>query len=125
MPTESSTTACAADPDRVSGDGPCHAARDERTDPASVHIGHRLTPLGFAEERDHGDYDEERFETFAQQDGERPQEGRRLRRCIRCQRGFGIVEQPSQVSDLSSQLVWRGTAFDGSAILAHCALDRA
>jgi len=60
----------AADPDCIGGNRPGKPARNERSDPATMHITHGFRPLRFAEERDHGDHDQESFQPFAQQDCE-------------------------------------------------------
>ena len=46
-------------------------------------IFEQFGPLGLAQEADHRDDDQQRLQPFAQQDGERAKEGRRIAACLR------------------------------------------
>ena len=63
--------ACAADFDQVGCCEPGQAAGHQRGNPAGMHHGQRVAPVGFFQEGDHRYDDQQGFRTFAQQDGQR------------------------------------------------------
>ena len=105
MPTESKTTAAktdpnpsvssrlAADPNHPGCDDPGQKARSKCAGPTRVDVWHDLDSLGLAEEGDHGNDDQQRFQSLAQQNGGRAEERREAACCVRRQRSFRVVEK--------------------------------
>lgn len=62
-------------------------------DPAGMHIGQHLTALGLAQERDHANHDQQRFQPLAHQDGEAAEERRGRVRVRILQHCLGAIEQ--------------------------------
>ena len=115
----------AADSDRISGDDPRAGPGGERRDPAAVDVAQRLGAVGAAEESDHRDHYQQGFEAFAEQDGERAEEGGDAAFGLGGERGLSIVEQRLGVGEAAAELRRRLTADDRLAEAGHRLLDPA
>ena len=135
MPTESKTTAAKTDPNpsvnsRLAPLIPITQVattqvktRSKCADPTCMDVGHDLHPLGLAEEGDHGNDDQQRFQSLAQQNRGRAEERREAACCVRRQRSFRVVEKVVEDLHPIGECIGILSAPDRGAVLAHRTLD--
>jgi hypothetical protein len=106
--------ACAADAYEKGCNSPGQRSCKGRN-PTDVDMTNHLAAIGLAQKGDHGDHDQQRFHAFAQQDGERAEEGGRRAGGIGRQHLLGIAEQPIEDGHAILDRAYRFTAADGGA----------
>ena len=113
----------AADGDHPGGQCPGHHAGRQRGQPATVDPGQHLGAAGLAQQRDHGDDDQQCFEALAQQDGEGRHEAGGGRGAVLSQHLLGLREQAVEFVDLGLQRGRIGAAGEARAQPRHGGLD--
>ena len=97
--------------------------RSKCAGPTCVDVWHDLHPLGLAEEGDHRNDDEQRFQSLAQQDRRRAEERRETACRVRRQRSFRVVEKIIEDLYPIGERIGILSGLDGGAVFAHRTLD--